>query len=247
MGDVLMKKAVAILIIAIALVFGNLLVSFADSSEKELYGNLLSEEEKTVVRSALDKAEEETGYDVYVYVSDSIIGASDALLRIFGIGEYDDAVILHIVKYSDSYYEYMLYTYGSAAKLSDSSVDRILDETDVYRNIKSGNLAEGIVAFAEVLAEEKASSDRSALITVIIISSVIALCSGGATIGIIIYKYKKKLKSPVYPLSKYANMDLEHSSDNFLGSAVTRTRVGGSSDGSRGGSGGGGGGFRGKR
>ena len=63
--------------------------------------------------------------------------------------------------------------------------------------------------------------------------------AGGTAFGIVLYKYKKKLKSPIYPLNRYANLQLDYATDHFLGSSVTRTRVsssrGGRSGGSRGG------------
>jgi uncharacterized membrane protein len=76
-----------------------------------------------------------------------------------------------------------------------------------------------------------------------------ALISGGIT-GIIIYNYKKKLKSPIYPLSRYARLELNSgaSLDVFLGKTVTSVRIRSSSGGSRGGGGGGfSGGSRGRR
>ena len=37
--------------------------------------------------------------------------------------------------------------------------------------------------------------------------------------------YKKGLHAPIYPLDKYANLDLTHRSDVFIGKTVTRVRI----------------------
>lgn len=41
----------------------------------------------------------------------------------------------------------------------------------------------------------------------------------------IVRKYKKGLQSPIYPLEHYANLDLTHSQDNFIGRTVTKVKV----------------------
>lgn len=206
---------------------------------------LLSVSEENEILREMSDAEARIGSDIYLYTHDGIIygGGEAYILRRLDLDYDDDAIVLSVYESSGTYY-YELYTYGNAADISDSAVDRILDNRDVYDNIKAGNISEGLSAFVRALPEEIEKDEKSNLVGVIVVSVIIALASGGATVGIIIYKYKKKLKSPIYPLSKFANMDLDYSSDNFIGSTVTRVRVNNSS-GSRGSSGGGG--FRGKR
>ena len=243
-----MKKIYLYLVI-FTLLFTFLAVkSLADERRVCDNDGLLTAEEKVAVESALSEAEERTGFKFRVYAVDSQVysGESDLVFDEFGL--YDtDCVFLFVDRGFDGRFEYELFTYGEAyGDLSDSSVNLILDHQSVYGNIKSGRLYEGLLAFADLTAEEILFARQSALITVIAVAVVLGIIAGGSATGIIIYKYKKKLKSPVYPLSKYANMTLDYSTDNFLGSSITRTRV--SSSGSRtGGGGGGGGGSRGKR
>ena len=47
---------------------------------------------------------------------------------------------------------------------------------------------------------------------------------------IVIVKYKRKLKSPIYPVEKYANLSLNACQDAFIGSIVTRVKVSSPSD-----------------
>ena len=47
----------------------------------------------------------------------------------------------------------------------------------------------------------------------------------GVAAGCIIYTYKKKTKSAIYPLSRYANLDLRMRDDRFMGSFVTKRRL----------------------
>ena len=48
---------------------------------------------------------------------------------------------------------------------------------------------------------------------------------GGIVAGCIIYTYKKKTKSAIYPLGRYANLDLKMRDDVFMGSFVTKRRI----------------------
>ncbi len=65
------------------------------------------------------------------------------------------------------------------------------------------------------------------MVTGLLIGAIVGAVIGGTTIGIIIYKYKKKLKSPIYPLDKYASLDLNRFAcqDLFLRRTVTKVRV----------------------
>ena len=47
----------------------------------------------------------------------------------------------------------------------------------------------------------------------------------GIVAGCIIYTYKKKTKSAIYPLGRYANLDLKMRDDRFMGSFVTKRRL----------------------
>lgn len=56
-------------------------------------------------------------------------------------------------------------------------------------------------------------------------SLIIAAVATAVTIVIIVSKYKNKLKAPIYPIDKYATLNLTGRRDDFLHSNVTRVRV----------------------
>ena len=239
-----MKKILFLLVTVLTVSLFSLTVS---ASASPIYdpSDMLSPQDEAAVTEALSTAKARTGVDFYVYFSDATVSPR---VREWDIERaYGDhsAVILLIEKMDYADYEYELFTYGRAdRKLSNSDCEGILDSSSVYGSIKGGRFAEGITAFSSITASTYLSAQQSDKTAVIVISIIIALAAGGVTFGAILYKYKKKLKSPIYPLRNYANLQLDYATDHFLGSTVTRTRV--SSGGSRGGRGGGGG-SRGRR
>lgn len=165
----------------------------------------------------------------------------------------EDAILL-IITYdtSDGCYYYDMYTYGHAnSAINQKEVNYVLDNPDVYDNLKGGNLAPGATAFFTWSA--KAYDGRVGISYAIIfpvclvIASVIGffVCLGVAA------SYRKRRPSVDYPLDRYAKLALTDSRDIFAGKSVTRTYIppSNSSSGSRGGgsSHGGGGGHRGGR
>ena len=250
-----MKKILFLLVTVLTVSLFSLTVS---ASASPIYdpSDMLSAQDEAAVTEALSTAKSRTGVDFYVYFSDATVSGRVWKWDIedeFLIDGDDSAVILLIEKVYEDYYEYdyeydykyELFTYGRAdRKLSDSDCEGILYSSSVRSSIKGGRFAEGVTAFASIAASSYISAQQSDKTAVIVISIIIALAAGGVTFGAILYKYKKKLKSPIYPLRNYANLQLDYATDHFLGSTVTRTRV--SSGGSRGGRGGGGG-SRGRR
>ena len=57
------------------------------------------------------------------------------------------------------------------------------------------------------------------------VSVALAVVAALVACIIVIVKYKKKLKSPIYPVERYANLALNVCQDNFLGSTVTRVKI----------------------
>ncbi len=243
-----MKKIIISLFILLSLLCCVTVISSAETKRVKSDPGLLSDREISDLENFIKAAEEECGYELYIYVTSGgfIDETSATLLKtLFNIDNNADAIALHIVKNSFVGCEYGISTYGEAESLSDATINRILDDADVYDNLKSGRLYDGIAAYTEAVPREKTQFEKNSLTAVIVVTVVLALVAGGSTVGVVLYKYKKKLKSPSYPLSKFATMNLGHSADIFLGAAVTKTRINNSSGSGR--SGGGGGSFRGKR
>ncbi len=159
----------------------------------------------------------------------------------------EDLIVLEInyYHYTDTYY-YYLDTFGDAYyEISDSEVDRILDAKAVYDNIKGGKFGDGVSAFAHLTSKAYRGKLQEPLWNTLLVSFILAFIFGGVTVGCVIYKYKHKLKSPTYPLERYASLNLlkDECSDIFIGSTVSKVRIntssGRSGGGSRGRSGGG--------
>ncbi len=60
---------------------------------------------------------------------------------------------------------------------------------------------------------------------VILCAIAAGLVAAGILVGVIIWKYKTKLKSPIYPIDKYAALNLGVADDRHIDTTVTRVRV----------------------
>ena len=223
---------------------GDGLTGVIDASE------LLNELEEQEINEALAKASEEMGIPICAYVFEYVgreVWGEDYLAA-RGLSEDDDLVLM-IVTVRRFEINYDLYTYGDAYfKINEKEVDYILDDNDVYYNIKGGKIADGLCAYAALASQ--AYSGRLGVSWVLIL--IVALIIGGIVAGIgvksISDSYKRKNPSTSYPLDRFAKLELTHESDREIGKFVTTTIV---SSGGRGGHGGsrsgGGGGHRGGR
>lgn len=174
-----------------------------------------------------------------------------------GIDRKDDAAVL-LVRYTGGTYYYDMYTWGLVNDaLSDTDVDRILDDTGVYNNLKSGNIPAGATRWRALCstyvadyAAEQAEWEAGRVPRGIAIMAVSFLVAGGIAVLCVALSYRKKVHGEIYPLERYAKLDLQLKSDRFVGSYITRVRVQSnntSGGGRSGGGGGGGGGHRGGR
>ena len=236
-----MKKLLFLLIFLVAFLCVNLVSASADSyrisdESSMLGGSLYTAEE------SLKSAYEATRVKFFVYIHEGYVSES-RMQSSFSISDDSDAVMLEIEKSGFTYY-YELYLYGRAWDLISFEVsDEILDDPSLYSSIKAGDLSLGISIFAELCKDAILDAKKAAGARAIFIPIVIGIISGASGVGIVVYRYKKKLKAPSYPLSKYVNLNLVYSDDSFIGSNVVRTRISSSS----GRSGGRSGGSRGRR
>ena len=204
-------------------------------------------ESLSALETAIYNAEEECGIPIRVYLYDAdevVFSYSEGqLLSSFGMTEHDNLILLVITREYSTYY-YELFTYGEGYDLiSDSAADRILDDYGVYA-IKRGDLRGGITSFADIAAEEVIAGREEERVISVTVPIILGLVAGGVALGVVFYRYKRKLKSPIYPLSNYARLDLTVARDDFVTSYVSRVRINTSSGGR---SGGGRGGSRGRR
>ena len=216
-------------------------------SEPVFYDNgYLNVTERERVLSALTDAQEKTGlhFGVLLYAGSSDGGAYHRSMK------DEDSVLLLITRENGIYY-YEMFAYGEAYDVLHRKADAILDNDDVYDNIKSGEFVAGITAFVNLTTDAylpDPDAEAKHTVRVVVISILLALVCAGAAAGGVIYHYKKKLKAPIYPLDRFARMKLVDQGDTFITAHVTRVRVSSPSNSSGGGkSGGGGGGSLGKR
>lgn len=256
---IIKKSALSLIlaVLAISLLLAPISVSASTTPEDRIFdrdGNLAAYEESRIA-SAIAAAEKSTGviFLVAVYDIDLGIPSGEEAVRSFGFSYITDDVVLLMVKCDDFENYYEMFTYGEAYRLiSDRAVNRILDSSDVYDNIKGGNLSEGIVAFVNNTAaeiERELSGEIYFDSDQVLVMLGISLAAGIIAVVAVIIVYKTKLKSPIYPLSQFTSLNLTEKYDQFIGKTVTRTKISSSSSGSSssGRSGGSSGGSRGGR
>lgn len=241
----MIRKLLSLTLIAIVLVC-TLTIPTAAAAASYVYDpdTHLSASDKEAIDAYLSQLNNGSSISYHLVISDNV---SDAYKH-----RYGDSVTLWIdpVDYSDTYeYELIVYGYADTAITLNES-DRILDDSEVYNNIKSGNLRAGVLRAFSLIDTAAHGSLRADnwLLKTILTSFVIALVISAIVCGIIIYRYKKKLKSPVYPLERYATLSLMpfDSQDRFINKTLTRVRIN-TSSGSGGHGGRSGGGSRGRR
>lgn len=245
-----MMKKIVLAILSLAFLLSTFTLAAAAAENKsnvivEAPGVLDSSEIESINQAAL-AAEAETGIHFLVAIYDAYITIPTDIETVekFDLDTEKDDIVLLIVEVGYNVY-YEMFAYGKAnTMISDSDVDEILDSESVYNEIKHGDMKSGIISFIDQSADAINSYRTGAKIVMVILPII----AGVIAVIIVITNYKKKLKSPIYPLSKYANLELSEHTDVFLGKTVTRTRINTSSGSSGGGrSGGGGGGSRGRR
>lgn len=244
-----MKKLVLITVLALAFAYlFSLGASAASGSRITDDGNFLTEEEEREIELALMEAESATDMSVrvYTYSGSYYYDYTDYMEN----SPKQDLVLLVIQydEWDDEYYYYIDTVGAPYSLITDDEIDRILDNPKVYDNIKSGNLADGILAYAPLTVTAINSHLRPNIGRVLTVSVIIAVAAAFVSCLCVFLSYRKKQHSPSYPLDRYARLNLMISRDSFLTKTVTRVRVNASSSsggGSR--SGGGGGGRRGGR
>ena len=246
-----MKKLVLITVLALAFAYlFSLGASAASDTRITDNGNFLTEEEEREIELALMEAESATDMSVRVYTYSGSQYYYDYTDYMYEHSTKQDLVLL-VIQYDagDDEYYYYIDTVGAPYSLiTDDEIDRILDNPKVYDNIKSGNLADGILAYAPLTVTAINSHLRPNIGRVLTVSVIIAVAAAFVSCLCVFLSYRKKQHSPSYPLDRYARLNLMISRDSFLTKTVTRVRINTSSSsggGSR--SGGGGGGRRGGR
>lgn len=231
-----------------------LTLSAADGNQR-IYdpAALLNTPEATSLATRMDELSRSYGVEFYLATYqahgryDDYIG--DEYCRDIRNLKGTDAVLL-IVTYDewDGEYYYDMYTYGEANyAINQKEVNYILDKYEVYNNIKSGYVAEGVEAFFTWSAKAYEGRVGAPPAMIIIISAIISLVIALIARAGVVAAYKHKKASVDYPLDRYATLELTREKDSFVRQYTTRTYSPRSSSSGGGSRHGGGGGHRGGR
>ena len=249
-----LKKSIALALILLCLaVCLTLPLSAAESERVYDPSDMLNATEAAELTALLNRLSTEHGVEMYLatYLAkgpyDDFYG-DDYCHRVKDI-KNTDAVLLVVTyeRLNDTYY-YDMYTYGEANyAISQKEVNYILDDYDVYDNLKGGNVYDGCEAFFTLSAEAFTGRVGMAWSIIIFLAAAISIGIAFAVRGAVIAVYRKKKASVDYPLDRYARLELTHESDAFVREYTTRTYSPRSSGGGGGSRHGGGGGHRGGR
>ncbi len=250
-----LKKSMALGLILLCLtVCLTLPLSAAESERVYDPSEMLNATESAQMAALLDRLSDEHGVELYLatYLADGPYDdfyGDDYCHRVKDI-EGTDAVLL-VVTYErlNGTYYYDMYTYGEANyAISQKEVNYILDDYDVYDNLKGGNVYEGCAAFFTLSAQAYTGRVGMAWGVIIFLAAAISIGIAFAIRGAVVAAYRKKKATVDYPLDRYVKLELTHESDSFVREYTTRTYSPRSSGSSGGGSRhGGGGGHRGGR
>jgi hypothetical protein len=141
--------------------------SGVNSRVRDKYDHLSESDEARIHRAVVDAEDSvATAFLVAVYDLDKTIPSGEDILETFGFDHRHDNVVLLVIKYSsepgDYKHKYEMFTYGTPHKaISNREANEILDSEDVYNNLKSGDFADGAVAFirSSVRAIESEDTD----------------------------------------------------------------------------------------
>ena len=250
-----LKKSIALALILLCLtVCLTLPLSAAESVRVYDPSHMLNASEAADLTALLDRLSAENGVEMYLatYLADGPYDdfyGDDYCHRVKDI-EDTDAVLLVVTyeRLNDTYY-YNMYTYGEANyAINQKEVNYILDDYDVYDNLKGGRVHDGCEAFFTLSAQAYTGRVGMAWGVIIFLAAAISIGIAFAVRGAVVAAYRKKKATVDYPLDRYARLELTHESDAFVREYTTRSYSPRSSSGGGGGSRhGGGGGHRGGR
>lgn len=162
------------------------------------YDHLTASDESRI-NSAIREAESEVNaiFLVAVYELGKDIPSGKSIVASFGFDHNIANIVLLVIKYGVSIetvggelqeinkHKYEMFTYGDPHKaITNREVDEILDDEDVYDNLKGGSFAAGAVAFirksARAIEDDGSSDDDSNAWLIVLLSGI------GVTVTMII-------------------------------------------------------------
>lgn len=241
----MMKTKLLAVLMLCALLCGALTLGVgAEESEDTLtkvtdVDGLLGEFDEERINAALEMASEEMGIPICAYVFEYVgrTVEGEDYLAAKGLS-VDDDLVLMVVTVRRNEINYNLYTFGDAAfKINEKEVNYILDDREVYDNIKTGEIADGLCAYASLAREAYCGRLGVSWVLILLGSLIIGAIASWICVKSIAQSYKRKNPSQSYPLDRFAKLELTKESERVIGKFVTTTII--SSGGGRGGHGGG--------
>ncbi len=231
---------------AVVLVFAALCIPSHAMSEECLYDGLsiFTESQAAELRRTVFSKYTSSSAGVKIVTHSGALLSESQYLSMTN-SSYAENVAIFVVRKNGAAYNYDLFTFGTVdSAVSEKESERILDAAEVYDNIKSGAVYEGVVAFLPLCAKAIEGRLRAPFYSYLLPCAVIALIAVLVTVITIRSKYKTKLKAPSYPLDRFASLRLITANDILIDTVVTRVKIntnsgsGGSSGGGRSGGGG---------
>jgi uncharacterized membrane protein YgcG len=245
-----MKKILCVALLAVLLVLALALPVSASSAQYVVYDDagLLDNSDETILEQMGRNASQNMGgTEIHIIVTPHFsYDYEDAIRSTHYLSQEQDMILLVI--YWDSfrdYYEYEVVTFGKAKSIiSPSRQNDIADA--IYSDVKAGNLNSACNDFVTLSADAYQVGESTRVPKIIGISLGIGAVAALIATLIVILSYRKKKRSPSYPLKEFSELNLTVSEDICTGRNVTKVRLS-SSSGSGGSRGGGGGRSSGRR
>jgi uncharacterized membrane protein YgcG len=245
--------ALALILLCLAVCFA-LPLSAAESDRIYDPAEMLNTAETARLNTLMDQLSAEHGVELYLATYNAVnryddFYGDDYCHRVKNLNGTDAVLLVVTYERLNATYYYDMYTYGEANyAINGKEVNYILDDYDVYENLKYGYIYDGCEAFFTLSAEAFTGRVGASWGIIIFLSAGISIGIAFAVRGAVIAAYRKKKASVDYPLDRYAKLELTRESDAFVREYTTRSYSPRSSSGGGGGSRhGGGGGHRGGR
>ena len=246
-----MKKFLLFCLV-LACLCGTLTLSvFAASYSRVIYDDagLISYDQEEILRQegwAMSQSMDSMGISVII-TDDFDTTYGQAIYDTHELSESQDMILL-VIYYDEyrNYYEYEVVAFGEMKRgISYAQQNNISDA--LYDDVKAGDLVSAIRTFMSLSAEKYQSRSGERTLQIVGIALISGAVAAGISILIVVLSYRKKNRSPSYPLKEFTSLDLTLESDVITGRNVTKVKLSSSSGGSSGGGSRGGGRSSGRR
>ena len=236
-----MRKLLVICFLFLVMVLVLSFVASAAKQEVVLYdraGLISSQEDDKIRKGGNDAMEDMDGIAINIIITpDFYSNYSSAMQDTYTLTQDQDMILL-VVYYSAyrNYYEYEVVTFGEARKAISSTRQEDISDA-IYSYVKGGQLSDACNLFIERAHEEYLAQKKTRTPRIIGISLICGVAGAMIATLAVVISYRKKRRSPSYPLKEFSQLTLITCDDVCTGRTVTKVKLPTSSGGSRGGGG----------